>query len=243
MTPKANATRHAALVAALAASLIAATAPSQQDQPASPAEIEPPKPIYKVDPSHPEELFQQGVEGHAVITFTVDMFGSVADPEVESASHEEFGLAALLAASEWIFEPATKNGVPIEARARLPFHFNLSFEHKLNLELGRDVFRKIESKIIPSSDLAEAPLPAFVPAFSDFYPQEFAGTGRSASLSVAFVIGPQGYVHNPRILSSSADGFDKAAQRAVSHMKYKPVLINGTPVYVSMLIPIHMSEK
>ena len=198
--------------------------------------------IYKVNPKHPEELFIQGIEGEATIIVNVDIFGSVVDPEVDTASHEEFGLAALLAASEWTFEPATKNGVPIEIRAKLPFQFHISFEHKLNIELGRDVFKKIELPILSSSDLDKAPLPSFVPAFVDYYPEDFRNSGKSASLSVEFVIAPDGFVHNPRIINSSTSGFNQAALRAVSNLKYQPIQINGIPTYVSMLMPIQMSE-
>ncbi|NEQ68679.1 MAG: TonB family protein [Symploca sp. SIO2D2] len=204
--------------------------------------IEPPMPIYKVDPKHPEELFVQGVEGEAIIIVTVDLFGSVADPVVDTATHEEFGLAALLAASEWIFEPATRNGVPIEIRAKIPFKFSISFEHRLNIQMGREVFKKIEVPIIPSSELDRAPLPSFVPAFVDFYPEEFRETGKSASLSIEFIIAPDGHVHNPRVTNASASGFNQAALRAVANIKYQPIEVEGIPAYVSMLMPIQMSE-
>ncbi|MEM9159765.1 MAG: energy transducer TonB [Verrucomicrobiota bacterium] len=204
--------------------------------------IDPPKAIYKVNPKHPEELFVQGVEGEALVIVTIDLFGSVVDPIVDSATHEEFGLAALLAASEWIFEPATKNGVPIEIRAKIPFKFSISFEHKLNIELGREVFKKIEVPVIPSSELDRAPLPSFVPAFVDFYPEEFRETGKSASLSIEFIIAPDGLVHNPRVTNASTTGFNQAALRAVANLKYQPIQVEGIPVYVSMLMPIQMSE-
>ncbi len=204
--------------------------------------IESPVAIYKVTPTHPEELYQQGIEGHATIVITVDTFGSVIDPMVDTASHEEFGLAAMLAASEWIFEPATKNGVPIEIKAKLPFVFSITFEHMLNVEMEREVFKKLDTKITPSSELDKPPLPTFVPAFVDFYPQQFRDTGKSASISIEFIIAPDGMIHNPRIISISTEGFEEAAIRAVSHMKYKPILVKGDPAYVSMAMPIQMSE-
>ncbi|MBT6380316.1 MAG: hypothetical protein HOJ89_08865, partial [Opitutales bacterium] len=78
--------------------------------------IEPPVPVYKVSPKHPQGFYDKAIEGEAVIIVTVDMFGNVKEPEVKSATEKEFGLAASLAASEWVFEPATKNGAPIEIR-------------------------------------------------------------------------------------------------------------------------------
>jgi len=205
-------------------------------------EIVAPKAVYKVSPVHPEELFTQGIEGSAVILATVDLFGSVDNLSVDTASHEEFGIAAMLAASEWIFEPAMKHGVPLEIQIKLPFSFEVSFEHKLNVELGREVFKKLNVPIIPSSELEQAPLPTFVPAFIDYYPKMLKGSDISAAISVEFVISPTGTVHNPRIISSSARGFEDAAMRAAAEMRYKPIYLDGQPVYVSIMRPIQMSE-
>ena len=226
---------YRALMAALSLPLLAVAEDSED-------KIRHPIAIYKVTPTHPEDLYQQGIEGHATVEITVDVDGSVIDPSVHTTSHEEFGLAAMLASSEWIFEPATKNGVPVEIRAKLPFVFSLTFEHKLNVEMEREVFKKLDTKITPSSDLEKPPLPTFVPAFVDFYPEEFIGTGKSAAISIEFIIAPDGFIHNPRIISISTEGFEEAAIRAASHMKYKPIEVDNKPVYVSMAMPIQMSE-
>jgi|GEM_PF-663039 len=204
--------------------------------------IIPPKAVYKVDPVHPPELFEKAIEGTAIIVAMVDLFGSISNPSVESATHEEFGIAAMLAASEWIFEPAMKHGVPLEIQVKIPFKFDVSFEHKLNVELGREVFKKIEVPIIPSSELEEAPLPSFVPALVDFYPVELKGSEISAAISMEFIISPTGTVLNPRIISSSARGFEEAAIRAAAEMRYKPVFLQGQPAYVSIMRPIQMKE-
>ncbi|MDQ8205208.1 energy transducer TonB [Pelagicoccus sp. SDUM812003] len=204
-------------------------------------EITPPVAIYKVDPTHPTELYARGVEGEAIIIATVDRFGTVLDPIVDRATHEEFGLAAMLAASEWIFDPAVKNGVPIQLKVRIPFEFEISFEHLLNVEMGREVFQELKVPVIPSFELDQAPLPSFVPAFADFYPEAFRNSGKSAAVSVEFIIDPKGNVINPRIISISTPGFEEAAIRAVAHMQYKTIRFEGQPVYVSLMMPIQFS--
>ena len=204
--------------------------------------LNPPVAIYKVSPIHPEELYIKAIEGEGVVSVNVDIFGNATEPQVESASQPEFGEAAAKAASEWIFEPATKDGVPAEVRAKLPFVFEIAFEHKLNVEMGREVFVELDRPVIPSSDLAEDPLPSYVPQFSKFYPKAFRDTGKSAAVNLEFVISPKGLVLNPRILSISAEGFEKAALMALSHMEYQPILVDGDPVYVSMIRPIQITE-
>jgi len=228
------------LLERLACLLVAAAACAEAEEPHK-DEIVPPNPIYKVDPIHPEALYSRGVEGEAIIIASVDMFGSVLEPIVDRATHEEFGLAALLAASEWIFEPASKNGVPIAVRVRIPFTFSIAFEHKLNVELGRELFQEVDVPVIPSFELDESPLPSFVPAFDEFYPESLKSSGKSSAVSVEFVIDPEGYVINPRVVSISAPGFEEAAIRAISHIRYSPIAFEGQPVYVSLLMPIQFS--
>ncbi len=228
------------LLAFLGASL--STSAKDEKQPSSTEnEIIPPTAIYKVDPTHPAELYARGIEGEAIIIASVDIFGTVVDPEVDRATHEEFGLAAMLAASEWIFEPATKNGVPMAVRVKIPFSFKIAFEHKLNVEMGREVFKEIDVPVTPSFELDQAPLPSFIPAFDEFYPEDFINTGKSAAVSVEFIINPDGNVINPRIVSTSSPGFEEAAMRAVSRIQYKPIRVEGQPVYVSIMMPIQFS--
>lgn len=204
--------------------------------------IQAPVAVYKVSPKHPQELYERAIEGRAVVIVIVDMFGKATEPEVESATHPEFGIAASLAASEWQFEPATQNGVPMEIRVSLPFHFEIAIEHKLNVELGRKVFIALDVPVIASSDLPQAPVPSFVRPFSDFYPERLKGSGQAASVSLEFIISPTGQVLNPRIISISTEGFEKAALLAACHMTYRPILVEGKPVYVSIFRPIQITE-
>lgn len=204
-------------------------------------EIIPPNPIYKVDPTHPAELYAKGIEGEAVVIASIDRLGTVTDPVVDRASHDEFGLAAMIAASEWIFEPATKNGVPIAIRVKIPFTFKIAFEQKLNIKQGREVFQEIDVPVVPSFELDKAPIPKFIPAFDEFYPKEFANTGKGAAVSVEFIVNPEGNVINPRIVSTSSPGFEEAAMRAVSYIQYQTIRVEGQPVYVSIMMPIQFS--
>lgn len=226
---------------ALGAFALGASAWGQEATPADET-VSPPVPVYKVSPRHPIALYEQAIEGNATVVVTVDVLGNVEDPEVQNASHKEFGIAATVAASEWVFEPATKNGVPIEIRVSLPFDFKIALEHKLNVQIGRKVFVQLEESVLPSSDLSQEPLPSFVPPFSNFYPESLRGSGKSASISLEFVISPEGEVLNPRVLSSSSEGFEEAALLAASHMTYRPIEVDGNPVYVSVIRPFQLSE-
>ncbi len=219
----------------------AASAQGDTGKPENDGELIPPVAIYKVDPTHPAELYARGIEGEAIVIASVDVFGSVVEPVVDRATHDEFGLAAMLAASEWIFEPATKNGVPQAVRVKIPFTFKIAFEHKLNVEMGREVFQQLDVPVTPSFELDQAPTPRFIPAFDEFYPEAFANTGKSAAVSVEFIVNPDGNVINPRVVSISTPGFEEAAMRAVAHIQYQTIRVEGQPVYASIMMPIQFS--
>lgn len=234
------------LLAALVAGGQAAVSAPDAKEPAKEApaddEILPPKAVFEVSPQHPPAMLARAIEGEATVVVTVDVLGAAVNPVVEWASNDEFGIAAMVAASEWTFEPATRNRIPIELKVRIPFQFKISFEHRLNVELGREVYRELKAPVLRSSELAEAPLPSYIPALVDFYPEAFRGSGKSASVSLHFVIDPTGLVTNPRIIASSNKDFEEAALRAVSHIRYNPVVVDRQPAHVSMMMPLQLSE-
>jgi iron complex outermembrane recepter protein len=73
----------------------------------------------------PAAIYPQGQTAHlSVLTLvTVDAQGSVTSAEVLESGGALFDAAALEAVKRWKFEPATRDGVPIPARIRIPFRF------------------------------------------------------------------------------------------------------------------------
>jgi len=73
----------------------------------------PARPTRRREPDYPIEAAAAGVEGVALVTFTVDENGRVRDAEVVfSAPHPVFGEAALRAVRGWRYEPRLVDGVP-----------------------------------------------------------------------------------------------------------------------------------
>lgn len=81
------------------------------------------RPFVVPAPEYPKGLVQRRVKGTALVRFKVSRTGAVVNPEIVSASMQEFGDSALAAVRLWRFLPAVKNGVTVEARAELPVNF------------------------------------------------------------------------------------------------------------------------
>ncbi len=80
--------------------------------------------VERRSPLYPIEARQEGVEGWVYLHMTVGVDGSARDVRVTQSSIDEvFDKAAIDAINAWVFEPATDQGVPVEA----PFEARISF--------------------------------------------------------------------------------------------------------------------
>jgi TonB family protein len=53
---------------------------------------------------------------------------------------------------------------------------------------------------------------------------------RGKAINVDFTVDAQGFVINPRIMSSTVDGLDEVALAAISQFRYAPRFVDGEPV-------------
>jgi len=77
-------------------------------------------------PKYPVEAARQGIAGKVMLLVTVAADGSVREVAVESATPPGvFDEASIEAARQWRFEPAMKDGKPVEDRRRVPVTFEV----------------------------------------------------------------------------------------------------------------------
>jgi len=77
---------------------------------------------------YPERAQRMSQSGAAAVKCRVTIEGDLADCVIVSESPPGFGfgLATLRAASRWRMEPATRNGVPVEAVVTVPIRWKLA---------------------------------------------------------------------------------------------------------------------
>lgn len=98
-----------------------ASAPAQAQD--SPRAITPPQVIEHVDAVYPPALLAKGIETNVIVILTVERDGTVKDAVIAESGGPEFDEAALTAARGFRFSPALKEGKPVRARIKMPFHF------------------------------------------------------------------------------------------------------------------------
>src|SRR5687767_3624534 len=69
-----------------------------------------------VDAEYPAEARDAGIEGDVVLVIDVDVDGHVTNASVSQGAGHGFDEAAVAAAKQFVFAPATRGGKPIPAR-------------------------------------------------------------------------------------------------------------------------------
>jgi TonB family protein len=87
------------------------------------SELSAPSATRKVDPAYPLELMRQNVSGTVILYGVIRADGTVARLKVLRSADERLDQFASAAIAKWQFQPATKNGAPVDVEATfwIPF--------------------------------------------------------------------------------------------------------------------------
>ena len=106
---------------------------STQHTPETPAsDLTQPMATRKVDPAYPTQLMRENVKGTVILYAVIHADGTVGDVRVLRSVDERLDRYASQAVAQWKFDPATKNGMPVDVEAtfQIPFRptrFGTSF--------------------------------------------------------------------------------------------------------------------
>jgi TonB family protein len=116
----------------------------------------------------------------------------------------------------WQFDPATKHGEPVSARAHIEVNYRLL--DKAGWHLTRAEFRLPEGASRPLLETAQGP--------------DSAGYADSASVTMAFDIDEQGVPVNVQIEKTSDENWARDVTAALREWKFIPAQKDGGPVSV-----------
>jgi iron complex outermembrane receptor protein len=106
----------------------ASVAPSAPQPSAPPTDAEPPALIppsilSQTEAVYPADALAERKQASLVLLITVGTDGTTSDPTIVQSGGASFDQAALDAVRSWTFKPATRGGVPVATRIRVPFLF------------------------------------------------------------------------------------------------------------------------
>jgi TonB family protein len=100
----------------------------KQDPKATDEDLSHPTATRKVDPAYPTQVMKENVAGTVILYALIRADGSVGSVRVLRGVDGRLDRYASQAVSQWQFQPATRNGVPVDVEAtfQIPFHPSLS---------------------------------------------------------------------------------------------------------------------
>jgi len=92
------------------------------------SDISGPEPLRKVDPKYPPSLISERVEGEVVLYAVIRRDGTVDSIQLVHGIDEQLDENAMQALSQWKFQPAARQGSPVELEAIVHIPFRLRSE-------------------------------------------------------------------------------------------------------------------
>jgi iron complex outermembrane recepter protein len=89
----------------------------------APPAVTPPVVLQHVDAVYPPSALAERKHADVVLTVTVDADGHVSKVDVVESAGADLDDAAVVAARQWTFVPAKRDGKPVASRIKVPFHF------------------------------------------------------------------------------------------------------------------------
>jgi TonB family protein len=95
----------------------------KQDSKEPPADISQPTATRKVDPAYPLQLMRENVSGTVILYAVIHADGTVGNVRILRGVDDRLDRFASQAVTQWQFQPATKNGSPVDVEAtfQIPF--------------------------------------------------------------------------------------------------------------------------
>jgi periplasmic protein TonB len=114
------------ILAALAAALpLLALQASRKIYSVSDGGVKPPRIVHKSEPRYSPEAKDAKIEGIVVLSAVVETDGRVTGVQVVRSLETSLDEQAVKAIRSWVFEPATKDDVPVPVKARIEINFRL----------------------------------------------------------------------------------------------------------------------
>lgn len=204
------------------------------------------EPIKTAKPHYPDEARDRGLQGRVVIRLHVDEEGTVESTDIVSGD-PILAKAAADAFKKWKFKPFIRGGKPVKVATELPFLFTslgkpdevaeksaAEEDSATQASSSHPTEDSSVKKIRVSSGVAEGQL---IHKVNPIYPPEAKRKGIEGTVLLRATIGRDGVMKNVKLISGPPELAD-AAIGAVQQWRYRPYLLQGSPVEVETTVKI-----
>ena len=200
----------------------------------------------KVDAVYPPEAEQQRIQGQVVLSVRINKSGEVESINLISG-HPLFVKSAIEAIKEWKYKPYLLNGEPSEVETMVRLSFTLP---PPGSGAGSVIDTPMQAEFPPPTPVIAAPVRIRVSAgveqgmlvrkVNPEYPSGAREQQIQGVVILKALIDKEGNVGNLELVSGHPV-LAPAAIDAVKQWKYRPYLLNGTPVVVETQIQVNFT--
>lgn len=196
------------------------------------AKGKPPLPIKRGKPVYPMAMRKSGLRGEVLVDFIVDIEGRVRHPVVTRSLNPAFDAPALDAIRQWVFEPARKGDIPVNAHVQqaLTFQLNDTFEGGSD---GYEISRHGDRSKLPTEFQYDIP-PKLRSTVRKIFPYKLLRDGQDGRATVVFIVDEQGRVVFTKVQEATRPELGQALMAAVERYTYEPALKQGRPTKSSL---------
>jgi TonB family protein len=204
---------------------------------------------------YPDNALALGLEGTVYVSFVVEKNGSLSNVNVRRSVHSLLDKEALRVVNlspYWL--PGTISGQPVRVQLIVPVRFKIpplkgTEQNATDTSVNVNLSSFTDTTIYTTADSMPA-YPGGEKAWKQYlndsmrYPQMEKEFDIDGKVLVSFIVEKDGRVNHVLILKSVSTGLDKEALRIVRASKpWKPGMVNGQPVRVSMTTEINFRLK
>lgn len=181
----------------------------------------PPSVIQRIEPQYSAEAARARVQSKVTLSVVIDENGKATDIRVSKGAGFGLDEKAIEAMGDWIFRPATKAGKPVASPANIEMNFSMLVKdpEDHNGQTARLNFTLPEGASRP--ELIAGKLPGNPNSDGDI------------SLKFAVDLDRAGVPRSVTKISSNDAAWEKIVQRVVLTWRFRPAMVNGTPVAAS----------
>jgi TonB family protein len=203
---------------------------------------------------YPSEEYEQKKQGIVELSFTVMKDGSMQDIRVNRSVSEAMDKEAIRIARKIIWLPARINGMPIEEDREFSVKFDVRQFDKARKKLQEKTacWQSSEADtsvyLFPNNRIETSPEPQISGGKKRMaaylrdhlrYPDAAFRLNLSGTVTIGFVVEPDGSLTNIHIIKAVGGGCEQEAIRIMQNICWKPATINGKNVRSLHSFDIH----
>jgi len=211
--------------------------------------------LKKVDPIYPPLARQARIRGSVILQVVINKSGDVENIQLYSG-HPILAPAAIDAVKQWKYKPYLLNGEPVEVETRVTVNFTLPEKRPAEGIAGdRPGGIPPEQEGVAPNTPVDASHPAvpqrvrvsqgvmvglLISKVPPEYPPDAKDQHIQGVVLLRVIIDPEGNVSNIELISGHPL-LAPAAIEAVKQWKYRPCLLNGSPVEVESQVQVNFT--